>query len=87
MVERLFARLARSYDALLELEAPTRVLLERDAEHDAGMLALQAGRHARVRELLASIEAVATGGRSTAEVADEVEALMAARGLLPPAMS
>jgi predicted ATPase len=85
IVERAYVRLARSYDALLELEAPTPVLHARDAEHDAGMLAVQAARHARVRELLPYIEAIATGGRSTPEVADAAEALMTARGLLPPA--
>lgn len=85
LVERAYARLARGYDLLLELEAPTPVLLARDAEHDAGMLAVQAGRHVRVRGLLPQVEAIATGSRSTPEVADEAEALMAARSLMPPA--
>lgn len=76
LVERLYLRLVRRFDLVLELEAPTAVLVARDAEHDAPILAVQAARHARIRAWLPQAISIATGTRTTAEVADEAEGLI-----------
>jgi hypothetical protein len=72
-VRRFYLRLARRFDLLFELEAPTRVLLARDSEHDAAFLSAEATRHARIADELPGVIELQTGQRSPRDLADVAE--------------
>jgi hypothetical protein len=73
LVRRFYLRLARRFDVLFELEAPTNVLLARDSEHDAAFLSAEATRHARIADELPGVIELQTGQRSARDLADVAE--------------
>lgn len=72
--ERLYRGAAESYEAILVLDAPTDILVMRDADHDADYLAMRRRAFLTSASRLHNVSSIDTAGESPVELAAAVGA-------------